>query len=213
MNDLMSFGLHRLWKRFAVHLSGVRRGQKVLDAAGGTGDLAARFQARAGEQGMVLIMDNNRDMLQIGRNKLYDKGIVRGVDYVQASVERLPFPDNFFDCISIAFGLRNVTNKEAALRSMYDKLKYGGVIVIVEFSPAVLPVLKPVYDAYSFKVIPWLGKVIADDEASYRYLAESIRMHPDQETLKHMLEAAGFARAEYHNLSGRIVAVHRAYKI
>ena len=213
MNDLMSFGIHRLWKRFAVHLSGVRKGQSVLDVAGGTGDMAVLFHQRVGKEGMVLVTDINNDMLKNGRNKLYDKGIVRGVDYVQANAEQLPFQSNSFDCVNIAFGLRNVTDKQKALQSMYDKTGYGGCLIILEFSTVVLPHLKRLYDEYSLKLIPWLGKMVANDEASYRYLAESIRMHPDQETLKHMIEAAGFARVEYHSLTGGIVAVHRAYKI
>jgi demethylmenaquinone methyltransferase/2-methoxy-6-polyprenyl-1,4-benzoquinol methylase len=212
MNDLMSLGIHRLWKRFAVHLSGVRQGQKVLDVAGGTGDMAVLFHHRAGNDGLVLVTDINNDMLKQGRNKLYDKGIVRGVDYVQANAEQLPFQNNSFDCVNIAFGLRNVTDKQKALQSMYDKTKYGGCLIILEFSTVVLPHLKRLYDEYSLKLIPWLGKVVANDEASYRYLVESIRMHPDQETLKRMIEAAGFARVEYHNLTGGIVAIHRAYK-
>ena len=213
MNDLMSFGIHRLWKRFAVHLSGVRKGQSVLDVAGGTGDMAVLFHQRVGKEGMVLVTDINNDMLKNGRNKLYDKGIVRGVDYVQANAEQLPFQSNSFDCVNIAFGLRNVTDKQKALQSMYDKTGYGGCLIILEFSTVVLPHLKRLYDEYSLKLIPWLGKMVANDEASYRYLAESIRMHPDQETLKHMIEAAGFSRVEYHNLTGGIVAIHRAYKI
>jgi len=213
MNDLMSFGIHRLWKRFAVHLSGVRKGQSVLDVAGGTGDMAVLFHQRVGKEGMVLVTDINNDMLKNGRNKLYDKGIVRGVDYVQANAEQLPFQNNSFDCVNIAFGLRNVTDKQKALQSMYDKTGYGGCLIILEFSTVVLPHLKRLYDEYSLKLIPWLGKMVANDEASYRYLAESIRMHPDQETLKHMIEAAGFSRVEYHNLTGGIVAIHRSYKI
>ena len=213
MNDLMSFGVHRLWKRFAVHLSGVRKGYKVLDIAGGTGDMALLFNQKVGDKGSVLITDINNDMLQQGRNKLIDKGIIKGVDYVQANAEALPFGNNSFDCISIAFGLRNVTDKHAALKSMHEKTKYGGCVVILEFSKVVLPMLKKLYDSYSFKIIPWLGKVVANDEASYRYLVESIRMHPGQAELKGMIEQAGFSRVEYHNLSGGIVAVHKGYKI
>ena len=213
MNDLMSFGIHRLWKRFAVHLSGVRKGQSVLDVAGGTGDMAVLFHRRVGKDGIVLVTDINNDMLKEGRSKLYDKGIVRGVDYVQANAEQLPFQSNSFDCVNIAFGLRNVTDKQKALQSMYDKTKYGGCLIILEFSTVVLPHLKRLYDEYSLKLIPLLGKIVANDEASYRYLVESIRMHPDQETLKHMIEAAGFARVKYNNLTGGIVAVHRAYKL
>jgi demethylmenaquinone methyltransferase/2-methoxy-6-polyprenyl-1,4-benzoquinol methylase len=213
MNDLMSFGIHRLWKRFAVHMSGVRKGFRVLDIAGGTGDLAFLFHQKAGDEGLVIITDINCDMLQQGRSKLIDKGIIRGVDYVQANAETLPFENNYFDCVSIAFGLRNVTDKQAALKSMYEKTKYGGCLVILEFSKVVLPFLKRIYDSYSFKVIPWLGRVVARDEASYRYLVESIRMHPDQEELKTMIEQAGFSRVEFFNLSGGIVAIHKGYKI
>ena len=213
MNDLMSFGVHRLWKRFAVHLSGVRNGQSVLDVAGGTGDLAALFHKRVGDDGLVLVTDINNNMLKEGRNKLYNKGIVRGMQYVQSNAENLPFQENYFDCVSIGFGLRNVTDKESALHSMYDKVKFGGNVIILEFSTIVLPYLKRIYDSYSFKLIPWLGKVVANDEASYRYLVESIRTHPDQETLKKMVEQAGFGRVEYYNLSGGIVAVHRGWKI
>ena len=213
MNDLMSFGIHRLWKRFAVHLSGIRRDQQVLDVAGGTGDLAVLFHKRVGNDGLVLVTDINNNMLKEGRNKLYDKGIVQGVRYAQANAENLPFQNNYFDCVSIGFGLRNVTDKEKALCSMYEKTKFGGNIIVLEFSTIVLPYLKRLYESYSFKLIPWLGKTIANDEDSYRYLVESIRMHPDQETLKQMIEHAGFSRVEYFNLSGGIVAVHRGWKI
>ncbi len=213
MNDLMSFGVHRLWKRFAVHISGVKKGQTVLDAAGGTGDLARLFHQRVGEDGWVLFIDINNAMLLQGRNKLIDEGILKGIDYVQANAEHLPFQDNSFDCICIAFGLRNVTDKQAALKSMYEKTRYGGCMIILEFSRTVLPWLKPLYDAYSFKIIPWLGKIVANDEESYRYLVESIRMHPDQETLKRMIEDAGFTKVDYYNLSGGIVAIHKAYKL
>ena len=213
MNDLMSFGVHRLWKRFAVSLSGVREGQIILDVAGGTGDLAVLFHQRVGEDGRVLITDINNAMLTQGRNKLIDKGIIKGIDYVQANAEHLPFPDNSFDCISVAFGLRNVTDKQAALKSIYEKTKYGGCMVILEFSKTALPWLRRLYDVYSFKVIPWLGKVVANDEESYRYLVESIRVHPDQETLKHMIEDAGFTRVDYYNLTGGIVAIHKACKL
>ena len=213
MNDLMSLGIHRLWKRYAVYLSGTRPGQQVLDVAGGTGDMARLFHDRVGADGMVLVSDINNRMLALGRDKLYDHGIVRGVGFVQANAESLPFRNNFFDCISIAFGLRNVTDKQTALRSMYEKMKFGGCLIILEFSRIVLPYFRQLYDNYSFRLIPWLGKIILDDEASYRYLVESIRMHPDQETLKHMIEAAGFSRVNYYNLTGGVVAVHRAYKL
>jgi demethylmenaquinone methyltransferase/2-methoxy-6-polyprenyl-1,4-benzoquinol methylase len=212
MNDLMSFGAHRLWKRMAIHLAAVRSGQHVLDLAGGTGDLALLLHKRVGDEGLVFISDINSDMLKQGRNKLIDHGVVKGINYIQANAERLPFQNNSFDRISIAFGLRNVTDKNAALKSMYEKLRYGGCLIILEFSSVVIPQLKKLYDAYSFKVIPWLGKVIAKDEESYRYLVESIRKHPDQETLKEMLEQAGFSQIEYYNLSGGIVAIHTAYK-
>jgi demethylmenaquinone methyltransferase/2-methoxy-6-polyprenyl-1,4-benzoquinol methylase len=213
MNDLMSCGMHHLWKRFAVHVSGVRKGQSVLDVAGGTGDMTALFHKRVGAAGLVVLSDINRDMLDAGRNKLCDQGVVGGVDYTQANAEKLPFRENSFDCVSIAFGLRNVTDKAAALRSMHTALKYGGTLIILEFSHVVLPLLQRLYDTWSFRVIPWLGRMVAQDEASYRYLVESIRMHPDQEILKHMLEEAGFARVEYYNLSGGIVAVHKACKV
>ncbi len=213
MNDLMSFGAHILWKRMAIHLAAVRPGQHVLDLASGTGDLALIFHERVGDEGLVFISDINSEMLKQGRNKLIDHGIVKGVSYIQANAERLPFQNNSFDRISIAFGLRNVTDKDAALKSMYEKLKYGGCLIILEFSSVVIPQLKKLYDAYSLKVIPWLGKVVAKDEESYRYLVESIRKHPDQEALKVMLEHAGFSRIEYYNLSAGIVAIHKAYKI
>ena len=213
MNDLMSLGLHRLWKRFAVHLSGVRRGQSVLDVAGGTGDMAILYHDRVGAEGQVIITDINREMLQQGKSRLYDRGIVKGVRFIQANAENLPYPDNHFDCINISFGLRNITDKAAAMQSMYSKLKYGGNLVILEFSSIVLPHLKKFYDSYSFRLIPRLGQLVAGDEASYRYLVESIRMHPDQETLKKMLISAGFGRVKYHNLTGGIVAVHIATKV
>ena len=213
MNDLMSLGVHRLWKRYAVYLSGIRPGQRVLDVAGGTGDMARLFHDRVGEEGLVLVTDINNHMLTLGRDKMYDHGIVRGIGYVQADAESLPFRNNYFDCVCIAFGLRNVTDKQAALRSMYEKMKFGGCLIILEFSRIVLPYFRKLYDSYSFRFIPWLGKVILHDEASYRYLIESIRKHPDQATLKHMIEAAGFSRVEYYNLTGGIVAIHRAYKL
>ena len=213
MNDLMSLGVHRLWKRFAVERAGVRPGQRVLDLAGGSGDLAARFAQQVGETGEVVLADINASMLEQGRARLVDRGIVGNVRFVQANAERLPFPEHHFDCITIGFGLRNVTDKDAALRSMYRVLKPGGRALVLEFSKPVAPGLQPLYDLYSFKVLPLLGRLVANDESSYRYLAESIRMHPDQETLKGMMEQAGFARCEYFNLSGGIVAVHRGYKL
>lgn len=213
MNDLMSLGIHRLWKRFAVNLSGVRSGQTVLDLAGGTGDMARLYMERTTPSGQILVSDINFDMLDEGRDIFLDKGIIKGVNYVQTNAERLPFIDNWFDCINIGFGLRNVTDKQAALESMFSKLKFGGCLIILEFSHMVLPWLQDIYDQYSFRVIPWLGKIIANDEASYRYLVESIRMHPDQEKLKTMMETAGFGSVDYFNLSGGIVAVHRGYKL
>lgn len=212
MNDVMSFGIHRLWKRIAIDMSAVRPGQTVLDLAGGTGDLTRKFSKRVGERGRVILADINAEMIQCGRARLLDEGIVGNVQYVQASAEALPFPDNHFDCISIAFGLRNVTDKAAALQSMYRVLKPGGRLLILEFSKPVIPGLGAIYDTYSFKLLPLMGKCIAGDAESYRYLAESIRMHPDQETLKTMLLAAGFERPDVTNLSGGIVAIHRGYK-
>lgn len=212
MNDLMSLGIHRLWKRYTIELSGVRRGQRVLDLAGGTGDLAARFARMVGPEGEVVLADINGSMLERGRRRLLDEGVGANVRFVQANAERLPFPDNHFDCISIAFGLRNVTDKQAALASMHRVLKPGGRVLVLEFSHPTLPGLKPLYDLYSFTVLPMLGRLVAGDADSYRYLAESIRVHPDQETLRAMMEEAGFERCEYHNLSGGIVALHRGFK-
>lgn len=213
MNDLMSFGVHRLWKHFALSLTGLRPGQRALDVAGGTGDLAAGMLRQVGKSGRVVLSDVNPAMLEIGRDRLLDKGWVGNVECIVADAEHLPFEDNSFDCVTIGFGLRNVTDKAAALRSMYRVLKPGGHLLVLEFSTPTLPGLKPIYDAYSFRVLPLLGRVVAGDEASYRYLAESIRMHPDQETLLAMLKDAGFAQARYHNLSGGIVALHRGYKV
>lgn len=213
MNDLMSLGVHRLWKRFAVELAAVRPGQRVLDLAGGSGDLAARFAPLVGAAGEVVLADINPHMLEQGRRRLTDRGIIGNVRFAQVNAECLPFPDSSFDCITIAFGLRNVTDKDAALRSMFRVLKPGGRALVLEFSKPVAPGLGPLYDLYSFKVLPLLGRFVARDEASYRYLAESIRMHPDQETLKNMMQQAGFERCDYHNLSGGIVALHRGYKL
>ena len=212
MNDAMSFGIHRLWKQFAVGQSGVHTGQHVLDVAGGTGDLAARFARRVGAGGSVVIADINASMLDIGRQRLADRGIAGNITFVQANAECLPFGDGEFDCVSIAFGLRNVTNKDAALASIYRVLKPGGRLLVLEFSHPVLPGLGSLYDLYSFTLLPLMGKYIANDEDSYRYLVESIRRHPDQETLKSMMETAGFERTHYFNLSGGIVALHRGYK-
>lgn len=213
MNDLMSGGLHRIWKSFALSQTYLRPGQKALDVAGGTGDLTRGMASQVGEQGLVVLSDINGSMLSHGRDRLIDAGIVQGVDYVQANAECLPFADSTFDCVTIGFGLRNVTDKDAALRSMYRVLKPGGQLLILEFSHPTAPGLKPLYDTYSFKVLPILGRLVANDEGSYRYLAESIRKHPDQETLLAMLKSAGFDQCRYHNLSGGIVALHRGYKV
>ena len=212
MNDLMSFGIHRVWKRFTIDCSGVRRGQKVLDLAGGTGDLAAKFSRIVGEQGEVVLADINDSMLKIGREKLRNLGVIGNINFVQANAEALPFPDNHFDCITIAFGLRNVTDKDKALRSMYRVLKPGGRLLVLEFSKPLLEPLNKAYDAYSFHILPKIGELVAHDSESYRYLAESIRMHPDQETLKSMMDDAGFENTTYFNLTGGIVALHRGYK-
>ena len=213
MNDLMSFGVHRLWKHFTLSLTGLRPGQQALDVAGGTGDLALGMLRQVGKSGRVILSDINSSMLERGRDRLLDAGMVGNVECLVADAERLPFDDNSFDCVTIGFGLRNVTDKAAALRSMHRVLRPGGQLLVLEFSTPVAPGLKPVYDAYSFRVLPLLGRLVAGDAASYRYLAESIRMHPDQETLLGMLRSAGFAQTRYHNLSGGIVALHRGYKI
>ena len=210
MNDLMSFGVHRIWKRFTIDQSGVRPGQFVLDIAGGTGDLAGKFSKRVGKQGFVVLADINASMLHVGRDKLMDDGVVGNIDYTQANAEALPFADDSFDCITIAFGLRNVTDKDKALASMNRVLKPGGRLLILEFSK---PVLSKAYDAYSFAALPMMGKLVANDAESYRYLAESIRMHPDQETLKGMMDDAGFGVTSYHNLTGGIVALHKGFKL
>ena len=209
MNDLMSGGLHRLWKAFAVALAGVREGERVLDVAAGSGDLAFDFAKRAGASGEVWLTDINRAMLERGRDRLLDRG--RPLPAVQCDAEGLPFPSNYFDCVSVAFGLRNMTRKDAALAEMRRVLKPGGRLLVLEFSRVWRPLAKA-YDWYSFKVLPWLGKAVNGDEAAYRYLAESIRMHPDQENLKGMLERAGLEKVEYFNLSAGVVALHRGYK-
>ena len=212
MNDLMSGGLHRLWKRFTIELSAVRSGQTVLDIAGGTGDLAAKFSKLVGTDGKVILADINAAMLSVGRDRLIDKGALRNIDVVQADAQFLPFEDNTIDCITIAFGLRNVTDKAKALRSMHRVLKPGGRVLVLEFSKPTSPLLSKVYDAYSFSALPAMGKLITDDADSYRYLAESIRKHPDQESLLEMVEDAGFVDCRYHNMTGGIVAVHRGIK-
>lgn len=213
MNDLMSFGIHRLWKRFAVELAGIKRGQRVLDLASGTGDLADRFAGLVGPEGMVLMTDINAAMLTTGRDRMIDRGVAGNIFYTQVDAQSLPFPDNSIDCITIGFGLRNVTHKEEALKSMYRALKPGGRALILEFSKPTAKPLEKLYDLYSFSLLPKIGKVVTDDEESYRYLAESIRMHPDQDTLREMMEQAGFERCDYHNLTGGIVAVHRGFKL
>ncbi|EED32202.1 ubiquinone/menaquinone biosynthesis methyltransferase UbiE [gamma proteobacterium NOR5-3] len=212
MNDLMSAGVHRIWKRFTIELSGVRRGNRVLDIAGGTGDLAAKFAPMVGDEGEVVLADINASMLRVGRDRLLDKGVRGNLHYVQADAQYLPFPDDHFDCITIAFGLRNVTDKDLALRSMLRILKPGGRLLVLEFSKPRNPLLSRAYDAYSFSVLPFMGRLVAGDAESYQYLAESIRMHPDQETLKQMMEDAGFARCDFHDMTGGVVAVHRGFK-
>ncbi|HYE37650.1 bifunctional demethylmenaquinone methyltransferase/2-methoxy-6-polyprenyl-1,4-benzoquinol methylase UbiE [Methylocaldum sp.] len=213
MNDLMSLGIHRIWKRIAIQLSHVRYGEKVLDLAGGTGDMTFLFQKRVGPNGRVILSDINAEMLKRGRDRLIDDGVVDNVGYAQIDAEKLPFPDNHFDCVCIAFGLRNVTHKEAALQSIHRVLKPGGRAIILEFSEAQGELFKKAYDLYSFRILPLLGKFIANDAESYKYLAESIRMHPNQEKLKQMMLGAGFERCEYFNLTHGVVAVHRGYKV
>ncbi len=212
MNDLMSGGIHRVWKRFTIELSGVRSGNAVLDIAGGTGDLAARFADIVGPDGRVVLADINDSMLRVGRDKLLDNGRLGNLEFVQADAQCLPFPDDSFDCVTIAFGLRNVTDKDAALRSMLRVLKPGGRLLVLEFSKPANPLLSKAYDTYSFRVLPLMGRLVANDADSYQYLAESIRMHPDQETLKDMMEDAGFSKCEYHNMTGGVVALHKGVK-
>ncbi|HVY83451.1 MAG TPA: bifunctional demethylmenaquinone methyltransferase/2-methoxy-6-polyprenyl-1,4-benzoquinol methylase UbiE [Steroidobacteraceae bacterium] len=212
MNDLMSGGLHRLWKQFTLSLTSLRPGQRALDVAGGTGDIAAGLAKQVGERGLVVLTDINAAMLARGRDRLINEGIVGNVRYAQVNAEKLPFADGTFDCVTIAFGLRNVTDKPAALASMRRVLKPGGQLLILEFSHPTSAALKPLYDAYSFRVLPLLGRIVANDAASYRYLAESIRMHPDQQTLLDMMQEAGLEGCRYHNLTGGIVAVHRGYR-
>jgi len=212
MNDLMSFGIHRVWKFFTIEKSGVRNGHHVLDIAGGTGDLTASFAKIVGENGKVVLADINDSMLRVGRDKLIDRGHSNNVEYVQADAQYLPFPDNCFDCITIAFGLRNVTDKDLALRSMFRVLKPGGRLLVLEFSRPSDNTLAKMYDRYSFNILPKMGQMVTDDPESYRYLAESIRMHPDQEILKDMMQKAGFVQVEYFNMTGGIVALHRGFK-
>jgi len=212
MNDLMSGGVHRLWKMFTVEMAAVRAGQSILDIAGGTGDLAEKFSRLVGPQGTVVLADINSEMLRVGRDKLLDRGIAQNLFFAQADAQYLPFPDNSFDCITIAFGLRNVTDKDLALRSMLRVLKPGGRLLVLEFSKPRSGLLEKAYDTYSFRVLPLMGRVVAGDAESYRYLAESIRMHPDQETLKQMMESAGFCQTSYHDMTGGIVALHKGIK-
>ena len=212
MNDLMSGGAHRLWKRFALSLTGLKVGARALDVAGGTGDLSLGLARQVGRSGMVVLTDINAAMLEAGRDRLIDAGWVGNVAYAQADAERLPFPDESFDCVTIGFGLRNVTDKARALQSMYRVLKVGGQLLVLEFSKPVNATLADLYDRYSFQLLPLLGRVVAGDADSYQYLAESIRRHPDQPTLLAMLQTAGFEQCRYHNLFGGIVAVHRGYR-
>ena len=209
MNDLMSGGLHRLWKRFSVEMSGVKAGSRVLDIAGGTADLARLFAQRAGPTGQVVLTDINSSMLSAGRDRLLDGGF--SLPAVQCDAEKIPFPAHYFDCVSVAFGLRNMTHKDLALREMLRVLKPGGRLLVLEFSKVWKP-LQPIYDAYSFKVLPLMGKLITKDAESYRYLAESIRVHPSQEELKQMMQTAGFERVDYYNLAAGVVALHKGYK-
>ncbi len=213
MNDLMSFGIHRLWKRMAIELAGVRRESRVLDLASGTGDLAARLADLVGPDGLVVMTDVNNSMLEQGRNRMVDEGFVGNIEYAQVNAEQIPFPDSSFDCVTIAFGLRNVTDKQRALEEMRRVLKPGGRVLVLEFSQAKGAPLKAAYDLYSFRLLPLMGRIVANDADSYRYLAESIRMHPNQEILKEMMEQAGLERCGYHNLTGGIVAIHRGFKL
>ena len=212
MNDLMSLGIHRVWKRYFVGTSGVKRGDRVLDLAGGTGDIAALLHERVGEGGSVVLGDINAQMLGVGRDRLTDRGLVRGLDYVQLNAESLPFPDRSFDLVTIAFGLRNVTDKQKALGEMHRVLKIGGRALVLEFSQVKPEWFRPVYDFHSFQVLPRLGRLFAGDADSYRYLAESIRKHPPQEELQAMMQAAGFDRCDHRNLSAGICAIHSGYR-
>ncbi|MCR6663251.1 MAG: bifunctional demethylmenaquinone methyltransferase/2-methoxy-6-polyprenyl-1,4-benzoquinol methylase UbiE [Luteimonas sp.] len=212
MNDLMSLGIHRVWKRYFVGTAQVKKGDRVLDLAGGTGDIAALLKDRVGETGELVLGDINGTMLRVGRDRMTDRGNVRGFEYVQCNAEKLPFPDASFDLVTIAFGLRNVTDKDAALREMLRVLKVGGQARVLEFSEVKAEWFKPIYDFHSFNILPKLGSLFAGDPGSYQYLAESIRKHPPQDELKAMMDAAGFARARYRNLSGGIVAIHDGWK-
>jgi len=212
MNDLMSAGIHRLWKRVTIELAGVRQGQTIVDIAGGTGDLTAKFSRLVGPDGTVVLADINASMLNVGRDKLTDSGLIGNIHYLQADAQYLPLPDESVDLITIAFGLRNVTDKSLALASMQRVLKPGGKLLVLEFSKPTNPLLARVYDGYSFSVLPKLGQLFAGDADSYQYLAESIRMHPDQETLKAMMNEAGFERCDYQNMTGGIVALHSGVK-
>jgi len=210
MNDLMSFGLHRLWKAFTIQISGVGRGDRVLDVAGGTADLSLAFAKRVGREGQVWLTDINHAMLSVGRDRVLDRGFALPV--AQCNAEKLPFPDNWFDCVTVAFGLRNMTHKDVALAEMKRVLRPGGRLLVLEFSKIWAP-LAPAYDLYSFKILPWMGEKVAKDADSYRYLAESIRMHPGQEELKALMEQVGLQRVDYFNLTGGVVALHRGYKL
>lgn len=212
MNDLMSMGVHRVWKRFTIELSGVRRGHRVLDIAGGTGDLTMQFADRVGGDGEVVLADINEEMLQVGRDRLTDRGYAGKIEFVQANAEALPFPDNHFNVVSIAFGLRNVTDQNRALREMARVLKPGGRVLILEFSKPTNDLVSKAYDAYSFTALPAMGRLVAGDSESYQYLAESIRMHPDQETLRGMMEDAGLVQCRYHNMTVGVVALHSGVK-
>jgi demethylmenaquinone methyltransferase/2-methoxy-6-polyprenyl-1,4-benzoquinol methylase len=210
MNDVMSAGMHRGWKRFAVSVSGVKAGDKVLDIAGGSGDLSKLFAKKVGKEGEVILTDINASMLAVGRDRMIDAGL--SVPAAQCNAEKLPFADEQFDCVIVAFGLRNMTHKDIALKEMQRVLKVGGRLLVLEFSKVWQP-LEKLYDAYSFKFLPFMGKLIAKDAESYQYLAESIRMHPDQETLKQMMTDAGLSKVDYYNLSAGVVALHKGYKL
>jgi demethylmenaquinone methyltransferase/2-methoxy-6-polyprenyl-1,4-benzoquinol methylase len=208
----MSLGIHRIWKRMAIEASRVRTGHHVLDVASGTGDLAYFFSKKVGDKGRVVVSDINENMLAVARDKLLDKGVAKNIEFIQANAEELPFEENSFDVVSMAFGLRNVTDKDKALRSILHVLKPGGRLMVLEFSKPISNTFSKIYDAYSFTFLPLAGKIIAQDSESYRYLAESIRMHPDQLTLKSMFEQAGFKNTTYNNLTGGIVAIHSGVK-